>query len=272
MLLDIVPSKVEAALREVAAEHVTPLFGNLDVGDVRSKSGPLDMVTAADVAAEAALTPFLLDLVPGSKVIGEEAASEDPSIVDALLGDGVFWTVDPVDGTRNFVAGREEFGSMVALIENGETVMGWIYFPMSGGCATAVKGEGAFFKDVRLKAGSDRAPGALIGDYSARLVEDANKDVLDANAPQLGAVTDIGCAARQYADLASGALDYVVWGKIYPWDHAPGALLFEEAGGRTAYIEGGAPYAPKPVKHKPMLSAPRDAWDEVHAHLLRPVA
>ncbi|MEM8985959.1 MAG: inositol monophosphatase, partial [Pseudomonadota bacterium] len=84
MLLDIVPSKVEAALREVAAEHIIPLFGNLDVGDVKSKSGPLDMVTAADVAAEAALTPFLLDLVPGSKVIGEEAASEDPSIVDAL--------------------------------------------------------------------------------------------------------------------------------------------------------------------------------------------
>ena len=76
-----------------------------------------DLVTVADREAELFLTPRLLDLVDGV-VIGEEACASDPGL-RARADAPVAWTVDPVDGTGNFVAGNERFCCMVALMNHG---------------------------------------------------------------------------------------------------------------------------------------------------------
>jgi fructose-1,6-bisphosphatase/inositol monophosphatase family enzyme len=96
------------------------------------------------------MTPRLMELLPGSIVIGEEAAAKDPKLVERLLHDQVAWIVDPVDGTANFAEGKEEFVSMVALVRGDDLIASWIHLPMTGHTAIAERGAGATYDGVRL--------------------------------------------------------------------------------------------------------------------------
>src|SRR5258707_9780751 len=101
MLVD--SARIERLSAEIAAEELMPRFEKLEAGDVSEKS-PGDLVTIADVATERRLTPALLDALPGSRVVGEEAAAADPRILDQPLGDEPGLGVDPIDGTANYPA------------------------------------------------------------------------------------------------------------------------------------------------------------------------
>src|SRR5215467_2079228 len=94
-------ARVTALIEETAALEILPRFQKLAAGDIREKT-PGDFVTVADEAAEAHLTPLLAALLPGSLVLGEEAAAADSLLLDRLLGEPAVWVVDPVDGTGNF--------------------------------------------------------------------------------------------------------------------------------------------------------------------------
>ena len=111
-------------LRDAARSLVLPHFRRLSPGAVRCKTGPLDVVTDADVAAERAITDGLKRLFPGCMVIGEEAASADPRRLDGLAEAALAFTVDPIDGTSNFAAGLPLFGTMAAAIERGRHCAG----------------------------------------------------------------------------------------------------------------------------------------------------
>src|SRR5919108_1322934 len=140
---------VAALIAEVAAEEIQPRFRNLATHEQREKA-PGDIVTIADERAEAALTPRLIDLVPGSIVIGEEAAAKDPELVRRLSKDQVAWIVDPVDGTANFAEGKAVFCSMVALVRGDELIASWIHLPTTGQTAIAERGAGATFDGARI--------------------------------------------------------------------------------------------------------------------------
>src|SRR5258706_776673 len=123
MLVD--SEKIERLIAEVAAEEVMPRFEKLEAGDVSEKS-PGDLVTIADVATERRLTPALLDALPGSRVVGEEAAAADPRILDQLVGDDPVLVVDPVDGTANYAPGLPMFAVIVGLVRPREAGVGLI--------------------------------------------------------------------------------------------------------------------------------------------------
>ncbi|HEX3499228.1 MAG TPA: inositol monophosphatase family protein, partial [Stellaceae bacterium] len=134
MLVD--SEKVRRLIVEVAESEVMPRFEKLETGDI-SEKGPGDLVTVADVASERRLTPALRDLLPGSLVVGEEAAAADPAVLTLLGGDDPVWVVDPIDGTANFAAGIPIFAIMVALIRRGETLAAWIHDPVKRVTASA---------------------------------------------------------------------------------------------------------------------------------------
>ncbi len=142
-------NKVAALIAEVAATEIQPRFRKLAAHEQREK-GPGDIVTIADERAEAALTPRLMELLPGSIVIGEEAAAKDPKLVERLLHDQVAWIVDPVDGTANFAEGKPDFVSMVALVRGDELIGSWIHLPMTGHTAIAERGAGATYDGARI--------------------------------------------------------------------------------------------------------------------------
>ena len=99
MLLALAP-QVRDLLITAADTLIVPRFQTLGDDDVH-QSSPTDLVTVADVETEEWLTPRLLELLPGSVVVGEEGVAADERVLDHLEGDAPVWVVDPVDGTRN---------------------------------------------------------------------------------------------------------------------------------------------------------------------------
>ena len=133
---------VAILLREVAEVAILPRFQRLAAGDVRDKS-PGEEVTIADEDAERLLTSRLMQLMPGSVVIGEEAAARSPELLEQAGQESV-WLVDPLDGTSNFVAGSACFSTMGCLLRRGEAIGAWMLSPVSGTLHMAEKGSGAF--------------------------------------------------------------------------------------------------------------------------------
>lgn len=227
-------------IREVAQAEIVTRFRKLAPGDVISKAtaeDPLDLVTAADRAAEAALTLRLPELVPHSTVVGEEAVAADPRVLERLRGVAPVWIVDPVDGTKNFAAGHGPFGTMVVLVERGTLIAAGIYLPEGDRMFLAERGLGAYLDGARI-APRAQATGVLAGTAYTRFMPEDAAAPLMARAAAHRQVPSVICAAHEYTQIASGLKDYTHYYRLLPWDHAPGALIVREAGGVVRHPDG----------------------------------
>ena len=137
-------------LRDVAHTVVMPRFMALKLGEIEIKA-PNEPVTIADREAEDRISVALATLLPGSRVVGEEACSANFALL-AGLGKGLVWIVDPIDGTANFAAGRAPFAMMIALMREGELICSWIYDPLNDRLAVAELGSGAWIGGKRICA------------------------------------------------------------------------------------------------------------------------
>ncbi len=134
---------VEDLLREVSEKAILPRYQRLREGEVEDKGGN-DPVTVADREAEAMLREGLERIVPGLAFVGEEGAHADPATLDGLKGD--CWIVDPLDGTRNFAAGKPPFGILVAMASGGEAHTGWIYDCLTAAPVRGPSRQGCFYR------------------------------------------------------------------------------------------------------------------------------
>ena len=108
-------------IKETAEEVINPRFRALERADVEAKTSPDDLVTIADREAENLLSFALRRIHPDALVIGEEAVFANPELRRKLPGAEHAFVIDPIDGTRNFVEGRQEHGVMLAETRNGIT-------------------------------------------------------------------------------------------------------------------------------------------------------
>lgn len=227
---------VSRLIREIAEREVLPLFKRLADGDVWEKR-PGAVVTVADTRAEAGFDAGLRGLLPGSRVVAEEACEEDPGILAELERPGAVWVVDPIDGTANFAEGDPRFAVMVALVRNGETAAGWIYHPVSGSMSVAERGTGAWRDGARLTAAAAAPPEAMTGALRGRIHRALSAE------GRFAEVTDNKCCGVDYLALSAGTSHFAFYRSLKPWDHAAGHLLHREAGGFSACLDG-APYRP----------------------------
>jgi fructose-1,6-bisphosphatase/inositol monophosphatase family enzyme len=239
-----------------------PRFRRLGAGDVRAKDGPLDLVTEADEAAERRITAALRREFPGCVVIGEEATAADPGLLKTIADADLAFVVDPVDGTSNFAWGMPLFGCMAAAIMRGEVVAGVIHDPVIGSSAMALRGEGAWNaeadgrrNDLRVAAAVPLAE--MAGAVSWRFLPEPSRSRVQNNVHRVAASFQYRCAAHEYRLVAAGHCHYVLFGKLMPWDHAPGWLLHREAGGYSAQFDG-SPYRPT-VTAGGLICAPDEA-------------
>lgn len=261
-------------VRAIGRTAVMPHFRALRPEDVQAKTGPLDLVTVADEAAESQLTSALLARHPNCVVVGEEATSKDASLLDRIADAELCFILDPIDGTSNFAAGLPLFGMMLAVTRFGRTVGAIIHDPVGDDTAVALDGQGAWLerRDGGVETLSVAAPAPLAemsGALSWRFMSEPTKSQVCARLPRLAGAWDYRCAAHQYRLAASGGCHFSVYSRLLPWDHAAGELLYREAGGYVARLDG-SPYSPSSIEGGLILAPDQASWTALHVALFGP--
>ncbi len=268
--MDITPrhvAHIADILARTAAAEVMPRFKTLVDGDIRHKSSIFDPVTEADEAAERAITDELRASFPGALIVGEEATAADPKLLDRLAGAPLAFTVDPIDGTRNFVAGLPLFGVMAAAIVRGEIIAGVIHDPVCQDTAYALKGQGAWLSRSdhpprRLHVAAPAPLARMEAIAGTHYLPEPLRSTVLSNLPRLGSATWLRCSAHEYRMAAAGACHILFYNRLMPWDHAAGWLLHQEAGGYSAHFDG-SPYVPAHTTGGLICAPDRESWQAV---------
>jgi fructose-1,6-bisphosphatase/inositol monophosphatase family enzyme len=229
--------EIEECIRAIAKEELLGRFRRRGGLEIREK-GPGDLVTAADLAMEWRLAEFLGRLRPEARIVGEEAVFDDPAIMDLLDGDGPVWLIDPLDGTSNFIEGSDDFSVLVALVQRGRVLAGWVHAPALNWTASAVVGQGATLdgRPLTIMTALERVDAVITTHPSYMTAEDRTLFV-DIAAALCKTVPCRG-AGLEYVSLARGGARGAIFTWEKPWDHAAGLLIHSEAGGLSGTSDG----------------------------------
>ena len=212
-------------LQDVATEVINPRFRSLSSGEVQEKA-PGDLVTVADHEAEVLITEALTAAYPEAVVLGEEAYAHDRSLLERYRVARHGFTVDPIDGTKNFVNGSKDHAVMVAELRDGAAVRGWIWQPQYELAYVAEAGAGAKVNGAPLHTTPPTGgPASWRGVTSRRSW--LSRRFADLAPLELTWV----CCGVDYPHLIAGDADFVLYAHAWPWDHEPGGLILREAGG-----------------------------------------
>ncbi len=254
-------------IRRAAKAEILPRFRQLDTNDVKSKSRPDDLVTAADTAAEAMITRALKIAFPTALVVGEEAVTDTPALQDQIADAPFAFIIDPIDGTWNFAHGIAVFGVIVAVTQFGRPVFGMIYDPVADDWAIAEDDglatlETASSVSRPLKASMGKPLEALTGHIPLHLFAPDSQAKLAATLPGFARTHPLRSSAHEYRLIAQGYSDFLLTASLHPWDHAAGALICERAGAHVEMLDGGPYAAGRSTGH--LLVAPdRTTWNKL---------
>ncbi len=235
--------RLAAILRQAAQQEIMPRFRRLDEGTILTKAHAFDLVTEADTNAERAITGAIKDHSPNTIVIGEEAVSDNPALLDGKFEDRIVIYVDPVDGTANFAGGLPLFAVMAAVVQKGEPVAGVIYDPMGDDFLMAEKGCGTWqvFPDGRRIRQTYAAPVPLSemgGLASTTYLPFEQRRLVMGNLAKIKMFANYRCAGHEYRFAAGGNVHFLMYNRLMPWDHVAGALMMREAGAHVARFDG----------------------------------
>ncbi len=198
--------------------------------------GAVDLVTAADEAAEALLRRELLAAFPEDALLAEEGGAAGRP--DAPWT----WIVDPLDGTTNFVHGLAHFAVSVGLAYRGDPVAGVIHAPAYGRTWHGAAGRGVWLDGRAARvAGTQDVGAALLATgfpYDRRAKARALLGAVERALVAARGVRRMGSAALDLAHVASGHFGGFWEQGLKPWDMAAGVALVREAGGRVTGFEG----------------------------------
>ena len=218
---------------------------------VRDRSGTIEVrskadgspVTAADEAAEAVICDGLKALLPGVPIISEEAASRHKPDMAIREGGGYF-LVDPLDGTREFIAGRDEYTINIALMSAGAPLLGLIAAPALGLAWRGIVGDGA--ERIALGGGTNSKPAPIrtrprpqreaVIMLSRSHLDARTRAYVDGFAP--AKVLQCGSSLK-FCRVAEAAAD--LYPRLAPtrdWDVAAGHAILKAAGGEVTAPDG----------------------------------
>ncbi|MEJ5338770.1 MAG: inositol monophosphatase family protein [Aquificaceae bacterium] len=198
------------------------------------EKGEKDIYSLADKLSEERIREHIGRYLPDHLVVGEE---------DGGSADGDYvWYIDPLDGTKNFVAGFPIFGTSVGLLYRGRPLVGAVYLPVFDSLYWAVDSGGAFKngKPIGVKQKGQLKQCYVAYGYPSRAKRDLNsywnifREVFD----KVGAMRRPGAAAVDLCLLAEGVFDGLLEFELNPWDVVAGSLIAKEAGARVALTKG----------------------------------
>jgi len=200
-----------------------------------SVKGPRNLVTETDFAVEELIMETLAREFPDHRVLSEETSAETD---DA----GWVWVVDPVDGTRNFVAGIPIWCINIALCHDGEPVLGVTYDPNHDELFVAERGSGLTVNGRPARASDESDVEEAVFGIDLGYDDDqgrAQLEMIHRLFPRVQCVRIPGSAALGLAYAAAGRYDLFMHRSLCPWDIAAGILLVREAGGTITGGDGG---------------------------------
>jgi myo-inositol-1(or 4)-monophosphatase len=214
---------------------------------IKGKSSP---VSEADIAVNDLLEQRLRDATPGYGWLSEESADDE-----SRLGKKYTWIVDPIDGTRSYLAGRDDWCVCAALVEDASPVLAAVYAPASDEFFFAVRGQGASLNDRRVHA----RPGDEL-DFSRMAGPKPLVQRLSDAGEEITLHPRIGSLALRLCRVAHGELDAAfAGGQSRDWDLAAANLIVQEANGRMTALSGDAiSYNRRDVVHGVLVAAGRD--------------
>jgi len=248
---------VLSLIQEVAEQVINPRFRALQDHQITEKN-PGDLVTVADHESEVLLTAALTAAYPEAVVLGEEAHAQDATLLDRFNAAEHAFTVDPVDGTKNFVNGSPDHAVMIGEMRGGQVVRGWIWQPQHEAAYVAERGAGAYLNGERLTMAvpsSEDEPGPPY--------RTARRAWVGRELPGLGVLElTWACCGVDYPHLIAGDARALVYNHSKPWDHLAGALLVQESGG---WIGGndGQPFEAQALGSGLVAAPDRATYDAV---------
>ena len=233
--------QIKSILFEVSKEFILPKFKNLKSEEIQFKNNR-DLVTEVDLAVEEKLNNILCSLLPNSLFVGEEKFSLNSKLFDCYKQNQYCWTVDPIDGTANFVNGKEKFAIMVALTFSDQIIQSWIYKPLTEEICSALLGEGTFINDEKIIITNNRNISEASGSISSKYWNETFDLKMKEIRPKFKQVKNYGCIGFEYLEIATNIRDFAILSNLSPWDHIPGILIVREAGGFDIHFDK-TPYA-----------------------------
>jgi len=213
-------------------------FGRVKVAHAEEKSRN-SLVSRVDVEAERMLVALLSELLPEAGFVTEEATIVKDN-------DALYWVIDPLDGTSNFLFGIPVVSISVALKRNGKAELGLVHHVMMGDTYHAIAGQGAFKNGLSIKASSrssiEEAMVATGFPYSPEHFLDTQLKLIDYFVRNARGVRRLGSAALDLAYVAEGVFDIYFESGLNEWDTSAGMLLVREAGGICSDLEGDLEY------------------------------
>ena len=191
--------------------------------DVDSKADETP-VTSADREAEEAMRAAIEEAWPGHGIIGEEYGA-------VREGAAFVWVLDPIDGTKAFIAGKPTFGTLIALLEDGVPILGVIDQPVLGERWIGAAGRPTMFNGAPAATRRCAAlDGAILNATSPDMFEDEDAVRFD-RISAAAKLTLFGGDCYAYGLLASGFIDLVVEADLKPYDYCALIPVVEGAGG-----------------------------------------
>ena len=255
-----------ALLSRVGREDILPHFRNLDKKDVDTKASDTDFVTIADRQAEKHLIAGLKNLLPEARFVAEENTALHG--LPEALESGYVWTIDPLDGTRNFVKGDEQFCSMLGLLYDGQPVAAWIYKPLSGEAVIAHHGQRPRYITGNGEgrecsySGQDKRLDEMRGNMNAMGFPIDIRDRVREKLKTLKGRFHVGSAGVEAMNIACATSDYLMHSKLTYWDSVPVVMVMQALGHHVRLAPGGLPY--QPGDKGVLLAAPSAViWQEL---------
>jgi myo-inositol-1(or 4)-monophosphatase len=220
--------------------------------------GASSPVSEADIAVNDLLEKRLRSATPEYGWLSEESVDDE-----ARLGKPLVWIVDPIDGTRGYLAGREDWCVSVALVEDASPVLAAVFVPASDEFFFAMRGQGAVLNEVPVHA----TAGTEL-DFSRVAGPKPLVERLSLSSDDIVLHPRIGSLALRLCRVAQGSLDVAfAGGQSRDWDLAAANLIVQEANGNMTALSGDAiRYNGREVTHGVLVAAGRDRHARIVQH------
>ena len=243
---------IKNLLIEVNDEIILPYFNNLNSGDITTKSSDDDFVSIADKKSEEFISEKLNGFLNIGKFIGEENTFKDKNKYISLLNEPLLWVVDPIDGTKNYINGKENFCSMISLVNHSIPIASFILDPLKKDFVYAFKDTGAYSIDLKKNEESKLSiisskSNKILGSGGSKGIPEPYRKVILNNLRENTQRVFIGSAGIETIMLVKNEIQFIFHGRVTPWDHSPLDLITKEAGGSVYMARNKAEFNIKSV-------------------------